>query len=55
MVFRVYYTVKEQNTKQNTADQVSDVKKGKQILACLDRKLEPVSMEIKFAKLREIT
>ena len=40
MVFRVYYTVKEQNTKQSTADQVSDVKKGKQILArqalCLD-------------------
>ena len=58
IVFCVYYTVKEQSTKQSTADQVSDVKKGKQILAgqalCLDRKLEPVSMEIKFAELQEI-
>ena len=59
VVFRVYYTVKEQSTKQSTADQVSDVKKEKQILArqalCLDRKLEPVSMKIKFAELQEIT
>ena len=54
----MHYTVKEQSTKQNTAGQVSDVKKEKQMLArqalCLDRKLEPVSMEIKFAELREI-
>ena len=54
----MHYTVKEQSTKQNTADQVSDVKKEKQMLArqalYLDRKLEPVSMEIKFAELQEI-
>ena len=50
--------VKVLSTKQNTADQVSDVKKEKQMLArqalCLDRKLEAVSMEIKFAELQEI-
>ena len=44
--------------KTNTADQVSNVKKEKQMLArqalCVDRKLEPVSMEIKFAELQEI-
>ena len=54
----VHYTVKEQSTKQNTADQVSNVKKEKQMLArqalCLDRKLEPVSVVIKFAELQEI-
>ena len=58
VVLPVHYTVKEQSTKQNTAGQVSNVKKEKQMLArqalCLDRKLEPVSMEIKFAELREI-
>ena len=54
----MHYTVKEQSTKQNTADQVSDVKKEKQMSVrqalCLDRKLKPVSMEIKFAELQEI-
>ena len=59
VVLPVHYTVKEQGTKQNTADQVSDVKKEKQMLArqalCLDRKLKPVSMEIEFAELQEIS
>ena len=54
----MHHTGKVLSTKQNTADQVSDVKKEKQMLArqalCLDRKLKPVSMEIKFADLQEI-